>query len=488
MAAERAHRAARGRGTRTSICARRSTSSQLINDEDARVAPAVRAAAPELAAAIDAIAARMELGGRLVYVGAGTSGRLAAADAAECCPTFGLRRRSRRRAHRSPTRQTRTTTSAGAAAVAARRHRRRRCRRGALRERRDAVRPRRSRRPRSRRADRGRGVHAKAPSLAGSPTTRSSRSPGRGAGGLDADEGRHRAEARAEHDLDGFDDPARTDLREPDGRRRRRRTRSCSARARRTVALATGVSDAESRRGARGREGDVKVAIVSLLSGLDADDARRRLEAAGRSDPARAGGAHEARSRGRGRGRRPAARATSRSRTARSRRSGLPGGGSGIAIPGLVDLQVNGFGGVDFASTDAAGYRRAGEALLECGVTAFQPTLTTAPEERAHGRARRDPGTSRSARASSARTSRARSSRRSGSARIRSRRAGSGSRAARAPARGGPGHRDDARTRARRRAGAHRPAASRAASSCPAATPTRPRRRRCAPSTAAPRP
>src|SRR5215210_3086941 len=57
------------------------------------------------------------------------------------------------------------------------------------------------------------------------------------------------------------------------------------------------------------------------------------------------------------------------------------GNGSGIAIPGLVDLQVNGFGGVDFAGADADGYRRAGEALLECGVTAFQPTLITAPEQ-----------------------------------------------------------------------------------------------------------
>ena len=61
---------------------------------------------------------------------------------------------------------------------------------------------------------------------------------------------------------------------------------------------------------------------------------------------------------------------------------GLNGGnGNGIAIAGLVDLQVNGFGGVDFASADSAGYRRAGEALLECGVTAFQPTLITAPEQ-----------------------------------------------------------------------------------------------------------
>src|ERR671936_710601 len=54
--------------------------------------------------------------------------------------------------------------------------------------------------------------------------------------------------------------------------------------------------------------------------------------------------------------------------------------GKGIASPGFVDLQVNGFAGVDFFSADAAGYRRAGEALLECGVTAYQPTFITSPE------------------------------------------------------------------------------------------------------------
>ena len=63
---------------------------ELINDEDAHVAPAVREAAPELAAAIDAIVERLEQGGRLVYVGAGTSGRQAIGDAAECGPTFGV--------------------------------------------------------------------------------------------------------------------------------------------------------------------------------------------------------------------------------------------------------------------------------------------------------------------------------------------------------------------------------------------------------------
>ena len=55
--------------------------------------------------------------------------------------------------------------------------------------------------------------------------------------------------------------------------------------------------------------------------------------------------------------------------------------GSGLASPGFVDLQVNGFAGVDFFSADADGYRRAGKALLECGVTSYQPTFITSPEQ-----------------------------------------------------------------------------------------------------------
>jgi N-acetylglucosamine-6-phosphate deacetylase len=55
--------------------------------------------------------------------------------------------------------------------------------------------------------------------------------------------------------------------------------------------------------------------------------------------------------------------------------------GTGLAAPGFIDLQVNGFAGVDFFSADTDGYRRASEALLECGVTAYQPTFITSPEE-----------------------------------------------------------------------------------------------------------
>ena len=61
------------------------------------------------------------------------------------------------------------------------------------------------------------------------------------------------------------------------------------------------------------------------------------------------------------------------------------GRGTGIAVPGFVDLHVHGFAGVDFAAADAAAYRRAGEAMLASGVTAFQPTFVT----RARGGARR---------------------------------------------------------------------------------------------------
>ncbi|MGD0841871.1 MAG: N-acetylmuramic acid 6-phosphate etherase [Candidatus Acidiferrales bacterium] len=65
---------------------------RAMNSEDARVAPAVRRALPAIARAVDAIVEALRGGGRLFYVGAGTSGRLAALDAAECPPTFGTPR------------------------------------------------------------------------------------------------------------------------------------------------------------------------------------------------------------------------------------------------------------------------------------------------------------------------------------------------------------------------------------------------------------
>lgn len=61
---------------------------RIINAEDAKVAGAVKKALPQIAKAIDAIAEGIGKGGRLIYVGAGTSGRIAALDSSECPPTF----------------------------------------------------------------------------------------------------------------------------------------------------------------------------------------------------------------------------------------------------------------------------------------------------------------------------------------------------------------------------------------------------------------
>ncbi|HUO35502.1 MAG TPA: N-acetylmuramic acid 6-phosphate etherase [Candidatus Acidoferrum sp.] len=62
---------------------------RLMNSEDARVSAAVRRELPKIARAVDAIVESLAKGGRLIYVGAGTSGRIAFLDAAECPPTFG---------------------------------------------------------------------------------------------------------------------------------------------------------------------------------------------------------------------------------------------------------------------------------------------------------------------------------------------------------------------------------------------------------------
>ncbi|MFF4750681.1 N-acetylmuramic acid 6-phosphate etherase [Streptomyces sp. NPDC002514] len=61
---------------------------RLMNGEDSAVPAAVAACLPRIAAAVDAIAARMARGGRLIYAGAGTAGRLGVLDASECPPTF----------------------------------------------------------------------------------------------------------------------------------------------------------------------------------------------------------------------------------------------------------------------------------------------------------------------------------------------------------------------------------------------------------------
>ena len=62
---------------------------ELMNEQDSTIAEVVQGALPEIARAVDLISKKINLGGRLFYLGAGTSGRLGVMDAAECVPTFG---------------------------------------------------------------------------------------------------------------------------------------------------------------------------------------------------------------------------------------------------------------------------------------------------------------------------------------------------------------------------------------------------------------
>jgi N-acetylmuramic acid 6-phosphate etherase len=63
---------------------------RLMNHEDRKVSAAIARELPSIASAVDGIVGRMHRGGRLIYVGAGTSGRLGVLDASECPPTFGI--------------------------------------------------------------------------------------------------------------------------------------------------------------------------------------------------------------------------------------------------------------------------------------------------------------------------------------------------------------------------------------------------------------
>jgi N-acetylmuramic acid 6-phosphate etherase len=63
---------------------------RIINAEDAKVPAAIAHALPQIGRAIDVIASQLRKGGRLIYVGTGTSGRVGALDASECAPTFGI--------------------------------------------------------------------------------------------------------------------------------------------------------------------------------------------------------------------------------------------------------------------------------------------------------------------------------------------------------------------------------------------------------------
>jgi N-acetylmuramic acid 6-phosphate etherase len=252
----------------------------LMNEEDARVPDAVRDSTAELAAAIDAIVERLAGGGRLVYVGAGTSGRIAVVDAAECGPTFGLAD-GRVLAIPAADGAGEDDEADGAAAIAA--------------------------------ADVGPADAVVALSASGStPYTLGAARGAAEAGALtvavlcarDSELGRV-----ADHEVVAETGPevivGSTRLKAGTAQKLVLNTISTvsmirlgrtygnlmvdvvasnaklRARARRAVALATEVSDAAIDEALAAADGDPKVAILSLLTGLTAVDARRRLDAAG---------------------------------------------------------------------------------------------------------------------------------------------------------------------------------------------------------------
>jgi hypothetical protein len=179
---------------------------RVINDEDATVAAAVREALPLIAEAVDAISARFHRGGRLFYVGAGTSGRLGVLDASECPPTFsvppglfvgliaggdGALRKSSEGSEDSPQagafdlKEHAVTESDSVVGIAAS----------------------------------GRTPYVLGALGRGRGTRHRTRDRPGGSDRIDADEGRHGDEDGAQYAFDGRDDPARRCARQPDGER-----------------------------------------------------------------------------------------------------------------------------------------------------------------------------------------------------------------------------------------------------------------------------
>ena len=83
LTTESANEASQGFDTKSALDIAR-----IINHEDAKIASAIKKSLPEIAIVIDNVARCLRDGGRLIYIGAGSSGRIAALDASECPPTY----------------------------------------------------------------------------------------------------------------------------------------------------------------------------------------------------------------------------------------------------------------------------------------------------------------------------------------------------------------------------------------------------------------
>ena len=360
---------------------------ELMNAEDATVPAAVAAAAPAIAAAVDAISDCLARGGRLVYVGAGSSGRIAALDASECETTFSV-----------PPGTVISLVAGGVSAPPLEQE--------AAEDDRDAG-----------------GKDVVALTVGDDDIVVGVSASGRSPYVVGAIEAARRAGARTAcvvsahgSELEALvDHPVvvvvgpeflvgSTRLKAGTAQKLVLNTLSTvsmirlgktfgnlmvdvsatneklRARVRRIVGSATGAAPEQVERALSSAEGDAKVAIVSLLAGIDSSEARAKLEAAGPEHSIGAAsmrlGVESALVDGH------LVRGDVELAEGRVAGYGLSSpNGRGIAVPGFVDLQVNGFAGVDLFEADADGYRRVGEALLETGVTSYLPTFITAPEQ-----------------------------------------------------------------------------------------------------------
>ena len=335
---------------------------ELMNSADATVAAAVAAAAPSIAALVDDVAAKMAAGGRLIYAGAGTSGRLAALDAVECEPTFSVPVT----AVVAPTDDAEDDRTGGAraiealgvseadAVVAVSASGRSPWVVGAL----EAA--------RSRGALTGCIVCVEESELAALADREVCISVG---AEVIAGSTRLKAGTAQKLVLNTISTISMVRLGRTHGNLMvgvAPLNEKLRVRQRSIVAEAAGVSTEEAADALASTGGEAKAAIRELLA-----KNQRRV------GPATRLGVRAALVAGR------IVPGDVEVVEGRISGYGLPvANGRGIATPGFVDLQVNGFGGVDFLDADTAAYARAGEALLESGVTAYLPTLITAPEER----------------------------------------------------------------------------------------------------------
>jgi N-acetylglucosamine-6-phosphate deacetylase len=334
---------------------------ELMSAQDATVPGAVAAAGPAIAALIDGVAAQLERGGRLIYAGAGTSGRLAALDAVECEPTFSVPVT----ALVAPDDEAEDDRAGGAQAVAEL----------AVSE-----------------ADAVVGVSASGRSRWVVGALEAARAGGALTGCIVCVESSELAAvADSEVCIPVGAEVVAGSTRLKAGTAQKLVLNMVStismirigrthgnlmvgvaplneklrARQRSAVAQAARVSDDEAADALALAGGDAKAAIGALLAASPA------IPAAGTRLGVRAALVD---------GRLVPGDVEIVDGTVTG--YGLPSAnGRGIASPGFVDLQVNGFGGVDFLDADTDGYARAGESLLETGVTSYLPTLITAPED-----------------------------------------------------------------------------------------------------------